>query len=84
MSTATDHDTDSVPPKDTVRCTLWGAHPRNHLQRNSSFGTVWRWQPTNESHTVADGMAAAPTGFVACSENGHSNISNISMGILGC
>lgn len=42
-------------PGDTVRCTLWGAHPRNHLQRNSSFGTVWRWQPTNESDLTAGG-----------------------------
>eukprot|EP00913_Durusdinium_trenchii_P030301 g28385.t1 len=42
-------------PGDTVRCTLWGAHPRNHLQRNSSFGTVWRWQPNNASDVSAGG-----------------------------
>lgn len=37
--------------EDIVRCTLWGAHPRNHLQRNSSFGTVWRWKANNQSRS---------------------------------
>ena len=43
-------------PGATVRCRLWGAHPRNHLQRNSSFGTIWLWQPTNASDPSSGGQ----------------------------
>ena len=49
-------DSSQFAAEDTVRCTLWGAHPRNNLQRNSSFGTVWRWQPKNESDPSAGGQ----------------------------
>ncbi|CAJ1412267.1 unnamed protein product [Effrenium voratum] len=50
---------------ETLRCILWGAHPRNNLKRGSSFFTVYRWQPINAS----DGNANAGKWLLYADDN---------------
>ncbi|CAK9009479.1 Neutral ceramidase B (N-CDase B) (NCDase B) (Acylsphingosine deacylase 2B) (N-acylsphingosine amidohydrolase 2B) [Durusdinium trenchii] len=42
-------------PGHRVQATIWGAHPRNNLRRNSSFVSVWRLKDDGKTwHMVAD------------------------------